>query len=45
TGVEELAELVHDVVVEEVAEFLGLEPEAVDPGYGEGWDDEGPTGD
>jgi predicted Zn-dependent protease with MMP-like domain len=38
TGVEEVAELVHDVVVEEVAELLGLDPEAVDPGYGEGWD-------
>jgi predicted Zn-dependent protease with MMP-like domain len=38
TGLEEVAELVHDVVVEEVAELLGLEPEAVDPGYGEGWD-------
>jgi predicted Zn-dependent protease with MMP-like domain len=40
TGTEELADLVHDVVVEEVAELLGLEPEAVDPGYGEGWDDD-----
>jgi predicted Zn-dependent protease with MMP-like domain len=38
TGVEELAELVHDVVVEEVAELLGIDPEAIDPGYGEGWD-------
>jgi predicted Zn-dependent protease with MMP-like domain len=38
TGVEEVAELVHDVVVEEIAELLGLDPEAVDPGYGEGWD-------
>jgi predicted Zn-dependent protease with MMP-like domain len=38
TGLEELAELVHDVVVEKVAEVLGLEPEAVDPGYGEGWE-------
>jgi predicted Zn-dependent protease with MMP-like domain len=38
TGLEELAELVHDVVVEKVAEFLGLDPEAVDPGYGEGWE-------
>jgi hypothetical protein len=25
-------------VVEEIAELLGLDPEAVDPGYGEGWD-------
>ena len=40
---EELADLVHDVVVEEVAELLGLEPEAVDPGYG--WDDGTPEGD
>ncbi len=37
-GLEELAELVHDVVVEKVAEYLGLDPEAVDPGYGEGWE-------
>lgn len=29
----ELAALVHDVVVEEVAELLGVEPEAVDPSY------------
>lgn len=29
----ELAALVHDVVVEEVAELLGVEPEAVDPEY------------
>ncbi len=36
----ELAELVHDVVVEEVAELLGLDPETVDPHYGEGWDDD-----
>jgi predicted Zn-dependent protease with MMP-like domain len=38
TGLEELAELVHDIVVEKVAEYLGLDPEAVDPGYGEGWE-------
>jgi len=33
------AALVHDVVVELVAELLGLEPETVDPGYPEhdGW--------
>ena len=37
----DLGALVHDVVVEEVAELLGLEPEAVDPGYDEGDD---PTG-
>jgi len=42
THPDELAELVHDVVVEEVADFLGLDPEIVDPGYGEGWD--GDTG-
>lgn len=29
----ELGALVHDVVVEEVAELLGVEPEAVDPDY------------
>jgi predicted Zn-dependent protease with MMP-like domain len=34
TGQRELAELVHDVVVEEVAELLGMEPEELDPGYG-----------
>ncbi len=33
-GVEELAELVHDVVIEEVAELLGLDPQVLDPGYG-----------
>ncbi len=43
TGLEEVAELVHDVVVEEIAELFGLDPEAVDPGYGEGWDG-GPEG-
>ena len=32
---EELSELVFDVVVEEFAEILGVEPEIVDPGYGE----------
>jgi predicted Zn-dependent protease with MMP-like domain len=35
---QELGALVHDVVVEEVAELLGLEPEAVDPGYEGGRD-------
>src|SRR6201987_3449345 len=29
----ELTELVFDIVVEEFAAFLGLDPEAVDPGY------------
>lgn len=31
----ETAELVHDVVVEQVARLLGLTPEQVDPGYGD----------
>lgn len=31
----ELAQLAHDVVVEAVARLLGLDPETVDPGYGE----------
>ena len=31
---EELSELVFDVVVEEVAEILGVDPETIDPGYG-----------
>lgn len=31
----ELADLVHDVVVEQVARLLGLDPEAVDPPYDE----------
>jgi hypothetical protein len=30
----ELAALVHDVVVEQVADLLGVEPEIVDPDYG-----------
>jgi predicted Zn-dependent protease with MMP-like domain len=33
---DERALLVHDVVVEKVAELLGLSPENVDPRYGEG---------
>jgi predicted Zn-dependent protease with MMP-like domain len=32
-GEEELAELVLDVVVEELARLLGIDPETVDPGY------------
>ena len=32
-GEEELADLVLDVVVEEFAQLLGIDPEAVDPGY------------
>jgi predicted Zn-dependent protease with MMP-like domain len=31
---DDLEDLVHDVVVEEVAHFLGLDPEIVDPGFG-----------
>jgi hypothetical protein len=34
TGERARALLVHDVVVEQVAELLGLEPETVDPDYG-----------
>ncbi len=30
----DLAALVHDVVVEEIAELLGIDPDEVDPGYG-----------
>ena len=32
---DELGELIFDVVVEEVAEILGVDPEVIDPGYGE----------
>jgi predicted Zn-dependent protease with MMP-like domain len=34
----DLEDLVHDIVVEEVAHFLGLAPDVVDPGYGGGED-------
>lgn len=34
-GKEERALLVHEVVVEQVAELLGLAPESVDPRYGQ----------
>lgn len=34
-GREERAALVHEVVVEQVADLLGLTPETVDPRYGE----------
>ena len=34
----ELSELVFDVVVEEFANFLGLDPDSVDPGYRGGFD-------
>lgn len=36
TGLRARAALVHDVVVEQVAELLGIEPETVDPDYGSG---------
>jgi predicted Zn-dependent protease with MMP-like domain len=32
---EELSELVFDVVVEELAEILGVDPGTIDPGYGD----------
>lgn len=32
---EELSELIFDVIIEEFAEILGVDPETVDPGYGE----------
>ena len=35
-GEEELGELVFDVVVEEFARILGIDPEDVDPGYAGG---------
>jgi predicted Zn-dependent protease with MMP-like domain len=31
---EELAELIFGVVVEEIADLLGVDPEEIDPGYG-----------
>lgn len=34
-GRDERAHLVHEVVVEQVAELLGLSPESVDPRYGD----------
>ncbi len=34
-GEEELSELVLDVVIEEFAKLLGVDPQAVDPGYPE----------
>ena len=37
-GEGELSDLVFDVVVEEFADFLGIEPESVDPGYRGGLD-------
>ena len=32
---DELSELIFDVVVEEFAEILGVDPETIDPGYGD----------
>jgi hypothetical protein len=32
----DLAPMVHEVVVEQVAQLLGLTPEQVDPRYGDG---------
>lgn len=37
-GDSELSDLVFDVVVEEFASFLGLDPDSVDPGYRGGLD-------
>jgi hypothetical protein len=34
-GRDERAALVHEIVVEQVAELLGLSPETVDPRYGD----------
>jgi len=34
----ELSELIFDVVIEEFARFLGLDPDSVDPGYRGGLD-------
>ena len=39
-GEEELADLVLDVVVEEFARLLGVDPETVDPGYDEDEDED-----
>ena len=33
-GVDDLEDLVHDIVVQVIANYLGLEPEVVDPGFG-----------
>jgi hypothetical protein len=33
---DELSELIFDVVVEELAELLGLDPDSIDPGYTDG---------
>jgi len=41
TGGRDRAALVHDVVVEQVADLLGVPPEQVDPGYAAGESDDG----
>ena len=33
-GLEDLEDLVHDIVVQIIANYLGLEPDVVDPGFG-----------
>lgn len=33
-SLEDLEDLVHDIVVQVIANFLGVEPEEVDPGFG-----------
>ncbi len=35
---DELSDLIFDVIVEEFAQVLGLDPEAIDPGYRDGFD-------
>ena len=35
---DELGDLIFDVIVEEFARVLGLDPEAIDPGYRDGFD-------
>lgn len=35
-GEDELSDLVLDVIIEEFAELLGIDPQAIDPGYSEG---------
>lgn len=35
---DELSDLIFDVVVEEFARLLGLDPETIDPGYRDGFD-------
>jgi predicted Zn-dependent protease with MMP-like domain len=35
-NVEDLEDLIHDVVVQVIANYLGLEPDVVDPGFGAG---------